>query len=541
MLCARGFGTFLITHESIMTHPLERRRFIQGSVLGTAGIAGLLDPLLASRAGAAPAAGVAPVATAAAERIPYAPAGYDHDSLPLPEGKRVAFGWKVVPVPNTERGLVLSWRAAGPVAADRFRLTVGLDERVQKKVEARLARSGRVLGVMDIKYGCHCQMFELPLAPGDADAIGREGLRLRVLENQTPLWIFGGTEVRGAGQEYLLPHLLTTDDHGLWNPAFARLASLASVQPFGWIEGCVLEGLTALERGVPAWSGRAALALEQHLNLFFAGDRMTMEDPRSVPSDNTWFSVEATLMIPALVRRQPDHAMIAHARDWLMKQPLPKRDSSNGSHSEGCYTVAYPLAEIARARGDEAALHAALEHLLMRKHQLVRGDTLFQRNFGGTRGHAGENWARGIAWYMLGHARVLQLAGVGTNDRTKEAAAELERVSRWIVASQREDGLWTCYAHRPETGPETSGTAGIAAALLVAHELGLAPASVKDVARRAIQGLERYLSPDGFLHGVTQSNKGGEELQRSGYRVFMQMGLGLAVQLAALHRALGSR
>ena len=75
----------------------------------------------------------------------------------------------------------------------------------------------------------------------------------------------------------------------------------------------------------------------------------------------------------------------------------------------------------------------------------------------------------------------------------------------------------------------------------MAHELGLAPASVKDVARRAIQGLERYLSPDGFLHGVTQSNKGGEELQRSGYRVFMQMGLGLAVQLAALHRALGSR
>ncbi|NUQ13119.1 MAG: glycoside hydrolase family 88 protein [Gemmatimonadaceae bacterium] len=114
-------------------------------------------------------------------------------------------------------------------------------------------------------------------------------------------------------------------------------------------------------------------------------------------------------------------------------------------------------------------------------------------------------------------------------------------MGRWVVTSQRADGLWTCYAHRPETGPETSGTAGIAAALLLAHELGLAPASVQDVARRALQGLERYLSPDGFLHGVTQSNKGGEELQRSGYRVYLQMGLGLAVQLAAIHRSLGGR
>lgn len=524
-----------------MTSPLDRRTFLRGAVLGSAGAAGLLPPAFVPPAAAAVPGFAGSGAAAGAEPVPYAATGYEHGPLPLPAGKRVAFGWKVVPVPNDERGLVLTWRPAGPVTADRFRLTVGLDEREEKKVEARLARSGRVLGLMDIKYGCYCQMFDLPLAPGDADAIVREGLRLRVLEQRAALWIFGGPDVRGAGHEYLLPHLLTSDDHGPWNPAFARLASLASVQPFGWIEGCVLEGLTALERGVPAWSGRAALALDQHLDLFFASDRMTMEDPRSVPSDNTWFSVEATLMIPALVRRRPGHAIVSHAREWMMKQPLPKRDSSNGSHSEGCYTLAYPLAEIARARGDVVALNAALEHLLMRKHQLVRGDTLFQRNFGGKRGHAGENWSRGIAWYMLGHARVLQLAGVGASDKTREAAAELERVCRWVVTSQRTDGLWTCYAHRPETGPETSGTAGIAAALLLAHELGLAPASVQDVARRALQGLERYLSPDGFLHGVTQSNKGGEELQRSGYRVYLQMGLGLAVQLAALHPAVGGR
>ncbi|WP_437206165.1 hypothetical protein [Planctomicrobium sp. SH664] len=41
------------------------------------------------------------------------------------------------------------------------------------------------------------------------------------------------------------------------------------------------------------------------------------------------------------------------------------------------------------------------------------------------------------------------------------------------------------------------------------------------------------LTPDGFLQGASQSNKGGEDLQRSEYRVIYQMGMGLMAQLLA--------
>ncbi|WP_165452360.1 hypothetical protein [Paenibacillus thalictri] len=38
---------------------------------------------------------------------------------------------------------------------------------------------------------------------------------------------------------------------------------------------------------------------------------------------------------------------------------------------------------------------------------------------------------------------------------------------------------------------------------------------------------------DGLLGGVSQTNQSGEEIQRSGYRVLFQMGMGLMAQLGA--------
>jgi len=46
-------------------------------------------------------------------------------------------------------------------------------------------------------------------------------------------------------------------------------------------------------------------------------------------------------------------------------------------------------------------------------------------------------------------------------------------------------------------------------------------------------GLKTHLTPDGFLGGVSQSNKGGEALQRGSYRVIFQMAMGLMAQLVA--------
>lgn len=454
--------------------------------------------------------------------------------LPLPPDKRVPYGWRTLTIPNDRRGLVLRWNNSGPFQADRFRFTLALDEREEKKIEVVLAASGRVLGTVDLRYGYACQPFELHLAPKETAAVLKEGIRMRVLDNASPSWIFGENRPTGEGQAFLLPHLLAKEPRSPWSAAFSRLSSLASLQPFGWLEGCVLEGLSELEKNNSVWRRQAGEAIDQHLNLYFPGDDMILETPRSVPSDNRWYSPQATIMVPTLFRRRPSHAIVDHAYAFMTSREPPRDDLSNSADTEGCYTLAYPMALIAMSRKDDAHVRLALRQLIARKHHLLKEGRLYQRHVPGSGGHADGNWSRGVAWYLLGHARLLEAVGIDYNDASRQVAEELRRAIEWIVSFQQADGLWPCYAHEIETGPETSGSAGISAAMLLAHRLGLAHSSVTERARSCLKGLQDYLTPDGFLLGVAQANKGGDALQRGGYRVNSQMALGLAVQLAAL-------
>src|SRR5690606_24319482 len=138
---------------------------------------------------------------------------------------------------------------------------------------------------------------------------------------------------------------------------------------------------------------------------------MVLETPRSVPSDNQWYSAQATIMMPTLFRRRPAHAIVDHAYAFMKSRVPPKRDLSNWADTEACYTHAYPLSLIAAARRDREGVAVALQHLNMRKHQLVHEGRLYQRH-SPSAGRADGNWSRGIAWYMLGHARLLQVLGV---------------------------------------------------------------------------------------------------------------------------------
>lgn len=80
---------------------------------------------------------------------------------------------------------------------------------------------------------------------------------------------------------------------------------------------------------------------------------------------------------------------------------------------------------------------------------------------------------------------------------------------------------------------DTSGSAGLAAALARAHTAGWLPVEARQAAQKAFAGLRKYLTPDGLLAGAAQSNKGGDGLQRGDYRVIYQMGMGLQAQLVA--------
>jgi rhamnogalacturonyl hydrolase YesR len=104
---------------------------------------------------------------------------------------------------------------------------------------------------------------------------------------------------------------------------------------------------------------------------------------------------------------------------------------------------------------------------------------------------------------------------------------------------QNRQGLWHCFIDQPETGVETSGSAGIAAALAAGARLLPNPPRAVRAARAAHRELlRRHLVAGGFLGGASQANRDGERLQRSGYRVIAHYGAGLLAQLDAHVRSM---
>jgi unsaturated rhamnogalacturonyl hydrolase len=89
------------------------------------------------------------------------------------------------------------------------------------------------------------------------------------------------------------------------------------------------------------------------------------------------------------------------------------------------------------------------------------------------------------------------------------------------------------FLDRPEFTPDTSGSAGIAAALAIGAQQGWLDATAKSAAARTLTGLKPHLTADGMLGGVSQANKSNDDLQRGICRLVYQMGMGLMVQLIA--------
>jgi rhamnogalacturonyl hydrolase YesR len=123
----------------------------------------------------------------------------------------------------------------------------------------------------------------------------------------------------------------------------------------------------------------------------------------------------------------------------------------------------------------------------------------------------------------------------GAHARPGRGRAQLGR----IAVRPEPAGLWNCFIDDPNGLPDTSGSAGIAAALALSARAGWIDSSTAiPPAERAWQGLLPHIAADGRLGGVAQSNRSGEELQRSDYRILSAMGAGLAAQLhAALIKA----
>ncbi|MDF2662384.1 MAG: hypothetical protein K0Q94_5175 [Paenibacillus sp.] len=463
----------------------------------------------------------------------------------LPERKRVPAGWSAVPIGGVGHELKLTWDGSAmqrfldnPHLAARLRITIAVEMREVLFVEAYLLDSGERLGSYDIRYAYVFQPFELPLTRAQVQAALRQGIGLRIIETDSTLWVFDGLNADDT-RRFFAPHLMLAEDGQHIRQFRQRMMSLDSLQPFGWLEGCVLDGLYDMRR--MGETNRAEQVIAGHMGQYVNDNgQLIYEDLHGLPSDGSFSGIESTLPIAVIAKLTPDHPLVGQLVSYWNSHLVEEKGILSAETSltaEGAYTMGYPMAVIASRLGNDQLAQTALRQLLLRRKALTDGRDLYGIVSGSGQKRIMRNWARSYTWYMLGFVRTFmefqgsrryaKLAGM------EEVSAEFRRMSEIALSRREPGGLWSCFLGEPETGIETSGSAGIAAALALGARAGVLPHTMLDAAREAMQALETYLTPDGVLQGVCQHNCGGLQLQRGGYRVLSQMGMGLMAQLYA--------
>lgn len=418
----------------------------------------------------------------------------------------------------------------------RIRLTVAEKVPGRTVIHAVLPQSGERIASFDIRYGYRMQIFEAPISSEDIRKIMIEGITF-VIEEGASVNIVGC--MKSGESAVFTPHLLI-GDMSPSIPMFLRhLTGSTAFHPTGWMEGCVLDGMHELYASTR--SPAIFRAIQQHLQLYLEPKKKKnpqKASPRVVNGKIVGDVIEEHLPLAVLSRLVPDHPAISAAIDfWNEHKQEDSAIFDNETRTittEGAYTVAYPMAVIAHIRQNEALADLSLRQLLSRRDHLTDANAIYLRRNMDTRATSFRNWNRGSAWYMLGWIKTLvSLQQVLPDTALEEASQEFRRVAELAAKYQDYSGLWHCFWDRQESGLETSGSAGVAAAFAIGARIGLLDASYVTRARLTWNALQSSMSPDGLLTGVAQTNQGGEELQMSGYRTIFPMGMGLVAQLGA--------
>lgn len=448
----------------------------------------------------------------------------------IPEGKVIPLGLDGFAVDRSGETVL---RFPQPAKRDDdlvFRLTAALDFREWKIVELFIAGTDRTIGRLDMRYAHPFQPFQVRIGKALIDDIARRGIALKLTKGNTPAWFLKGEQLP-ADADGLLPQLLT-DGSGRRRAFWDALYSMNSFSPFGWMGGCVMDALYELHlRG----EARATETLTTQLSHFLDDKRgVVFENPVTRPLGGRYNSIEDFLPLAAIVGLYPRHFSVQKAVDFCLAHRNAEGAIVNGAlTTEGCYTVAYPLAAIARRRDDAALAQIALDQLIHRGNRLVDSTAVYQRiNKDGARAY--QNWGRGVAWYLLGTVKALALLEGGNwkLNGIEQVRQRWEDTARMVVGLADPNELWYAFIDRPATLPDASASAGITAALAWGRRFGYLSGNYRPSADNTFASLCDYLTVDGFLGQITQINRGGEELQESGYRVIAQFGMGLMAQLA---------
>ncbi|MDF3131008.1 glycoside hydrolase family 88 protein [Kiritimatiellaeota bacterium B1221] len=410
-----------------------------------------------------------------------------------------------------------------------LRFVAATDERVPHGVQVKNATTGEVFGQIDVWYACPGQVFEFVLSAEQARAAFREGLALSLAEGSV-LWLVGAGPHTISAQ---LPQLVVDPGPSNLDRFLELFCSAASLQPCDWMEVCVLDGLRDWAR-----MGRkdAEDALRLHLNIAFNPEKGRRENIRGVPCDEAPGGPESTGPFALLALEQPGHPSLRFAEQGFERAHVPAWDVIAHGHlvTESCYNIAYPMMAMAVTRGDADLKRRALRQLRMCMNALAEPDDLYLRYHLTTKERTFANWSRGVAWYMLGWMRTLAL--LAPEERPDDLVEEAGRVVDWAGGYQLPGGLWSCFLKEPEVAPDSSGSAGIAAAVALGIREGMVDKKALPVAQKAYEALMACTSHEGWLRGTSQSNKKEThhmDIQRHPFRVIAPWGMGMLAQLAA--------
>ena len=511
---------------------MKRRNFItKGMVLTSATISAAYDPFFSS------------VAFPLAYRHQGAPQNYllptrvEASNIQIPENMRLPFGWRAFGLQHEP--VILHFRKPKKIENHRalFRVSVAIDVREEKLIEVFLPQSRKVLGTLDIRYSPVFQPFQLELSPAAVDAVFEEGISLQQTKGDSPVWFFQPDQTQTHDHQGLLPHLLIdTDGEKPLEAFYTNFLSLNSVQSFGWMEGCVLDGMLDLHRHFPRLKSKKAI--NKHLRLFFDKNKnLIYEGPFSKPYDGRFYNIEALLPVATIAQMYPDHPVLQETATYcLQKRNEEGLITNKDVTTEGCYVVAYPLAALSKALQQSELAQIALQQLLIRQEMLVHEGHIYQK-----KNPEGQllyrNWARGVAWYLLGTVRTLDILCNNPEIAQSPDFATLKdgfaQGAAHALRHQQPNGLWRCFLDDPATEVDTSGSAGIGAAIAIGIRRGWLPGVSAKQLSATRDALLQHLTPDGFLTGAAQANKGGKALQQSSYRVISQYASGLLAQLLA--------
>ncbi len=473
--------------------------------------------------------------------------GVSHVGLPLATAPELqpatglltgflGFGWKSFAIgpPGTPVSVLGGLGPAAPSISEdaecRLRLTNAIDVRDRYAIQVTTV-DDLLIGTFDLRFAGLYQVQEIPLTPSQAREVLARGAVFTMVSGSGPVWFFAPSADASPQPDLVqLPHVLIASSKGSLQQFERRLHGLVMLQGFGWQSGCVSEGI--LDLAQTRQSEDLLRAVDRYLGMYFTDDGVFFESPRSHPMRNRVGGIEEPLPWATLGRRHPDHPAIGLGADFLRTRTDPRRTLDRGGSltTEGNYTAAYPTAVLADVLKSDELAALALQHLEARKKTNVHDGDIYQR--GSLAGPDRlQNWCRGVCWYYLGIVRTLQ----ALKDRQAATAwePEIDRVAQLLLKHQRSDGLWGNFLHDPQSVADTSGSAGLAAALVIAHNAGWLPTEARQAAQRTRDGLTAHLTPDGLLGGAAQSNKGGDLLQHSDYRVLYQMAMGLQAQLMA--------